>query len=112
MLTVMDPVAVFPAMSVACPETFWLWPSLATVCWPEQLATPDRLSTQLKLTVTLLLFHPAPLGAGAAVAVMVGGVLSMLKTVLTGVVFPAWSVACATIFCFAPSVETVAGEGH
>ena len=39
---------------------------------------PLPLSEHVKLTVMLLLFQPAALGGGVAVAVMVGGVLSML----------------------------------
>jgi len=41
------------------------------------VAIPDLESAQVKLTVTLVLFQPAAFGAGAAIAVIVGGVSSM-----------------------------------
>jgi hypothetical protein len=75
-LMVTEAVAVFPALSVAVPTTTWLAPSVATVAGPEQDATPLVLSEQAKVTVTLELFHPAALAAGAATAMIVGGTLS------------------------------------
>ena len=39
-------------------------------------ATPEVLSAHVKVTVTLLLFHPAALGPGLAEAVIVGRSLS------------------------------------
>src|SRR5579864_9285588 len=113
MLSEMLPVPTFPAISVAWPEIFWFCPSEATNCGVGHLATPDKLSVQLKVTVTLALFQPAPLGDGAAVAVTTGGVLSIFSVVVeTAEVLPAWSVACAVKFCAAPSVETVTGAGQ
>lgn len=69
-------VAVLPALSVAVPEMIWFAPSVLTRAAGEQAAIPERASEQLNVTVTLLLFHPAALAAGFAVAVMVGGTLS------------------------------------
>src|SRR5919112_1817936 len=43
-----------------------------------QETTPDSVSPQLKLTVTFVLFQPAPLGAGDAEPLIVGLVLSIL----------------------------------
>jgi len=44
----------------------------------EDESTPDRVSLQAKLTVTLPLFHPLVLGEGDALPVIVGVVRSML----------------------------------
>jgi len=41
-------------------------------------ATPDRESEQLNVTVTFVLFQPAELAIGEALAEIVGGVLSIL----------------------------------
>jgi len=68
------------------------------------------VSEQLKLIVTLVLFHPAALGAGTGVAVMVGGVLSILRTTAALAEFPALSVAVPEMLWLAPSeLTTVAG---
>lgn len=56
-------------------------------------ATPDKLSVQLKVAFTLVLFHPAAFGAGESVVVIVGGVLSMLSVRELVAVFPALSTA-------------------
>lgn len=62
-------------------------------------ATPPE---QVNVTVTSDLFHPAPLGAGAAEAEMVNAVEGVKVTGMDAVVaFPATSVACTTIV-FAP----------
>jgi hypothetical protein len=47
----------------------------------------------LKFRVTLLLFHPAALGAGEALTVTTGGVLSIFRTAFVVAVLPALSVA-------------------
>jgi hypothetical protein len=54
-----------------------------------QLTMPDKLGIQLKLTETLLLFHPAAFGAGLAVALIVGAVFSMFSDTVAVAVFPA-----------------------
>src|SRR3954467_1450164 len=80
MLTVAGSVAVLPAVSTAVPVTVWLAPSPVTVWGAVQLAMPDKLdwSSQLKVTVTSVLFQPLPLAAGSWVWPIVGGVLSIL----------------------------------
>ena len=80
-LTVAD--AEFPAMSVHVPVTDWLAPSVESVVGAGGLpaARPESASAHWKLTVTALLFQPFALGDGAAVPLMVGGVLSSLKVV-------------------------------
>src|SRR5213078_4370632 len=65
--------ALLPALSTAVPVTCWLAPSAVSVTGSGQLWTPDSASLQVKVTVTAVLFHPARLGAGLAVAVIVGG---------------------------------------
>jgi len=45
-----------------------LAPSVVTVTGAGQFATPEMASLQVKLTVTLELFHPAAFGAGETVA--------------------------------------------
>src|SRR5258708_3904555 len=74
--TVTDVVAVFPAKSVAVPETTWFAPSMVTATGGGQNATPLVLSEHVKLTVTLELFHPAGFGSGLRLAEMIGGSLS------------------------------------
>ena len=56
-------------------------------------ATPDKLSVQLKVAVTLVLFHPAAFGAGVSVVAIVGGVLSMPRLTDVLVAFAALSTA-------------------
>src|SRR5947209_4941412 len=86
-------LAVFPALSVAVPEIVCFAPSVLTVVAAGQVATPDRLSEQVKDTVTLLLFQPAAFAAGLAVALIVGAVLSILTVSVALALFPALSVA-------------------
>jgi hypothetical protein len=62
-----------------------------------QLASPERESEQVKVTVTLEMFHPAAFGAGDADAVMVGGVLSRLTVTEAAEVLPALSTAAPEI---------------
>ena len=66
-------VTVSPALLTAVPVTLWLAPCVVTVTGGEQVFTPDTESLQVKVTVTLVLFHPAAFGGGFCVAVMVGG---------------------------------------
>lgn len=75
-LIVTDVEAVFPAKSTAVPLTTWPAPSVLTVTGGVHDAMPEVLSAQVNVTVTLVLFHPAPLGPGLADAVMVGKSLS------------------------------------
>jgi len=56
-------------------------------------ATPDKLSAQLNVAVTLVLFQPAALGSGESAVAIVGGVLSMLTVREVLAVFPATSTA-------------------
>src|SRR6476661_4071924 len=112
MLTVTAAVPAFPATSRAWPGTLWFWPSELITAVEGQLATPDRPSLQLYVTVTSVLFQPAPLAGGAVTAVTMGGVLSILSVVLIVEKLPAWSTACALKLSAAPSLETAVGEGQ
>ena len=71
-------LVVLPARSVAIPVTTCAAPSFVKVTGLLEVAIPERPSEVLKLTVTLVLFHPLALGAGVATAAMSGGVLSIL----------------------------------
>ena len=64
MFKLRDVLLLFPALSVADPETVWFTPSDAMLTGDGHDATPDRISVQEKLTVTGELFQPAELGAG------------------------------------------------
>jgi hypothetical protein len=77
-----------------------------------QLTTPERASPQVKLTVTLELFQPAALVAGASAGVIVGGVLSILSVTLVLALLPAASVAVPETIWLAPSVVIVCGAGQ
>src|SRR5712691_2737017 len=95
-------LALLPATSVAVPLTDWPAPSMRTAAGSGQLATPDRLSLQVKLTVTSVLFQPFAFGAGLRAAVIVGGVLSILTAGEVKVaLFPARS-ATVTVPVTAP----------
>jgi hypothetical protein len=78
----------------------------------EQTVTPDTASAQVKLTVTLLLFHPAAFGAGVMMGVTVGGVRSIFSVVVVLADCPAASVTVALMTWFAPSALTVCGPGQ
>ena len=92
-LTVTGSCAVLPARSVAVPVTTWFAPSVLTGIGPEQLATPEPVAEQVNVTMTGVLFHPAALGDGAMLAVIMGGARSMLIVSATEAVLPAASVA-------------------
>jgi len=79
---------------------------------PEQAATPESVSPQLKFTVTLELFQPFALGEGEATATMVGGVLSRFTVTLVVAELPEVSVAVPEIIWPAAWVLTTTGEGH
>jgi hypothetical protein len=87
--------AEFPAASVAVPLMIWLAPGVITTCGAGHVAIPERVSAQVKVTVTAELFQPAEFGAGEATAVIVGGVLSMLTVTVALTLFPATSVTVA-----------------
>jgi hypothetical protein len=55
------------------------------------------VSEQTKLTDTSVLFQPAALGEGFTIAVIVGGVLSILRVTLAEAVSPAASLAVPVI---------------
>src|SRR6266853_6074616 len=93
MFRVICVVPVFPATSVAVPETVCLAPSAETTTGAGHCATPERESAQLKLTVTFVLFQPAASGSGNAAAAKVGGVLSMFSFALAVAVMPALLIA-------------------
>jgi len=57
------------------------------------VAIPDKASVHVNATATLVLFQPAAFGAGVAVELIVGGVLSIFTVWLAVVLFPATSVA-------------------
>src|SRR5437870_3442158 len=58
MLTAAGWVVLLLALSTATAGAGWFWPSAVRVCGPVQLATPERLSAQVKVTVTSVLFQP------------------------------------------------------
>src|ERR1700722_1025575 len=113
MFTVNCVEAVFPATSVTVPLATWFAPGVAILCAGGHAATPESVSAHMKLTVTDELFHPAVFGAGEGLAVMVGGVLSMLTVAhASSEEFPAASTACPQRDWFAPSVATATGGGQ
>ena len=69
-LSVTEAVAEFPAESLAVLETTWFAASVVVVTGCGQVIVPEP-PPQVKLTVTLVLFHPAAFGAGVGVAVIV-----------------------------------------
>src|SRR5438045_358702 len=77
MLTVAGSVALLPALSTAVPGTGWLAPAVATVVGAVQVAMPERASAQVKVTVTSVLFQPAPFAGGVCAWLIVGDVLSI-----------------------------------
>ena len=90
--------AEFPARSVQVPPTDCPTPSLASRVSLGGLPadSPERLSEQAKLTVTLVWFHPFELAAGTREAVIVGGVLSMfIPNTVTEAELPATSTTVA-----------------
>src|SRR5438093_12686441 len=72
-------LALLPAASTAVPLALWLAPS-PTVLAAEQLSMPERLSAQVKLTITSSLYQPLALAARSGAALIVGAVLSMLTS--------------------------------
>src|SRR4051794_27702820 len=107
-------VPTLPARSVAWPDADWFAPSASSVTGAPMLpdATPDRASVAAKVTITGPLFQPAAFAVGAASAVTIGAVLSMLTVTLAVAVFPAWSVTVPDTTWFAPSALETTGGGH
>ena len=87
-------VAVFPAMSVALPLKVCK-PAVVTVIGDGQIATPDKLSLQVNVTVAeIALTIPLASGTGETTAEMVGGVLSRL---IEALVLAVWAAASVTV---------------
>ena len=87
-------VAVLPAMSVALPLKVCR-PAVVTVIGVGQMATPDKLSLQVNVTVAeIALIIPLASGTGETTADMVGGVLSSLMEML---VLAVWAAASVTV---------------
>lgn len=76
------------------------------------MARPDRESEQTKVTATALVFHPLDDGAGNAVAVIVGGVMSRLTVTQAEEESPLVSIAFPQNCWSAPSLETATGDGQ
>jgi hypothetical protein len=100
--SVIEVLPLKPATSVTVPEAVWFAPSVLTVCGCGQLVTGEADGVHWNVTVTGVLFQPAALAAGAAVAVMLGGAVSRFTTTVAVAVLPAISVAVPEIFWFAP----------
>src|SRR5579872_421579 len=81
MFSVSPVVARLPALSVAEPESVWSAPSVETASIFGHEAKPERVSTQAKLTLTGVWFHPRELAGGAALARIEGGSSSTPKMV-------------------------------
>src|SRR5918992_2367427 len=113
MLPTVVPAASLPARSVAGPlVTDWSRMLRATVSSVGHEATPDRVSWQVKATVTGPLYHPAPLGAVVASPSMVGGVRSILMSETEpSPVLPALSLTVAVADRASPSLVTVLSAG-
>jgi hypothetical protein len=87
-------VAVFPATSVALPLKVCN-PAVVTVIGDGQIATPDKLSVQVNVTVAeIALTIPLASGAGETAALICGGVLSRLMETL---VLAVWAAASVTV---------------
>src|SRR5579864_5491821 len=104
--------ALLPAASMAVPETFKPVTSFVIVCGAGHTAMPEFASLQVNVTVGFVLFHPASLGAGEMVAVITGGVLSILTGNDAVATFPATSTAVPEIVCLAPSPLTVDADAQ
>jgi len=114
-LSILIPLTVataltLPALSVHVPLADRPVPSELSVTGAVQLAMPERLSAPVNVTVTLVLFQPAALGAGEAVAVAVGSVLSILIVTDMEAESPAPSTAVHVKVIPAVSVVRVTGS--
>src|SRR5258708_3084911 len=101
----------FPATSVQVPLAEKPVPSALRITGAVQLAIPDSASVPANVTVTLVLFQPAALGAGVADAIAVGGVMSILIVAETEDPTPAPSTAVHVNVVPAVSVLSVI-ESH
>ena len=79
MLTKTVAFAVLPALSTAVPTTGCFAASFETVTGAGHDRIPDSESEHVKLTVTFVLFQPFAFAAGDAVAVIAGGVGSVVE---------------------------------
>src|SRR4051794_18437864 len=75
--TVVDADAELPALSAAVPDTVWADPSVETVWCGVHVATPEPVSSQVNVTSTSLLFHPAAFGSGDCETAIDGADLSI-----------------------------------
>jgi hypothetical protein len=73
---------VFPALSVAVPLNTCPVPAVVTLMGAGQTAMPESPSEQLNVITAGAVTTPFAPGTGDTVAVMAGGVLSMLSVVL------------------------------
>jgi hypothetical protein len=87
-------------------------PSALTIVAAGHVATCDSPSAHVKLTVTLVLFHPPPFAGGEALPEIVGAVLSMLMVAAAEAWFPALSDTVRVTVCPAPSVVSVTAAGQ
>ena len=86
--------ALFPARSLALPETVWFAPSVETVWSGGQIAMPEPASEHVKCPNTEPLFQPAAFGGGLSATLIVGAPKSMLNELaFTDAVLPALSAA-------------------
>src|SRR5262245_51020313 len=108
LLLMLIPLAVagrltLPATSVHVPEADWFAPFVVSTTFGEQAAIPESVSAPVKFTATSVLFHPLALGAGEAVALATGKVLSMFTGGDVAVAeLPAPSVTMTSRLTFAP----------
>jgi hypothetical protein len=85
-------MAVAPAASVTVPETGMFAPSVVMTWRKGQLVIGAAPAVQVKLTVTFVLFQPAPFGRGATTGMICGGVSEIFSVTCAEAVFPATSV--------------------
>src|SRR5207249_4269745 len=82
-----------PALSLQVPEADCPAPSDVNVFVAVQKSMPDKASVPLNVTLTVPLFQPLLFESGVALAIAVGGVLSMLMPVcVSDTEFPAKSM--------------------
>src|SRR6478735_5126697 len=102
-------VPVLPALSVAV-RVAVLAPLADTMTGSGQVATPERASEQVKVTVTGPEYQPLAVLAPLVIAPeMLGAVLSSFTVTESVPTLPAVSFAVPVTTCPAVSVETVTG---
>src|SRR4051812_16636469 len=84
--------ALFPAASIAAPETVWFAPS-TSVREAGQVAMPESVSTQLKLATSSAFHQPFVFAGLSTAAAIVGTVLSIDTRALSVALSPAFEVA-------------------